>query len=210
MEHPKLYHSKTLQRRNHTFVVEGPVSAERLQGLRMHPELKGFRRPEEQHEALMGIAALPEGRIVVARNEATIVGYVTFHYPDESEPWSAGKMDDLLEFGAIEVAASYRSLGLGKEMLQLAFAGGQMEHAIVFATEYYGYWDLANSKLDVWEYRKMTERLMQCIDMVWYATDDPEICSHPANCLLVRVGKHVPLSSIEQFDRIRFRQPFMY
>ncbi|KEQ27714.1 hypothetical protein ET33_13605 [Paenibacillus tyrfis] len=49
---------------------------------------------------------------------------------------------------------------------------------------------------------------MQCVDMVWYATDDPEICSHPANCLLVRVGKHVPSSSIEQFDRIRFRQPF--
>ena len=29
---------------------------------------------------------------------------------------------------------------------------------------------------------------MKCVDMVWFATDDPEICSHPANCLMVRVG----------------------
>lgn len=38
----------------------------------------------------------------------------------------------------------------------------------------------------------MMEHLMKTVDMVWYATDDPEICSHPANCLMVRMGKDVP------------------
>lgn len=56
----------------------------------------------------------------------------------------------------------------------------------------------------------MMEKLMQSVDMVWFATDDPEICSHPANCLMVRVGKQVPLTSVEQFDRVRFQQRFMY
>ncbi|HLQ72448.1 MAG TPA: N-acetyltransferase, partial [Bacillota bacterium] len=36
------------------------------------------------------------------------------------------------------------------------------------------------------------------------ATDDPEIISHPANCLMVRIGKNVPEASIQQFDRLRF------
>jgi acetoin utilization protein AcuA len=52
--------------------------------------------------------------------------------------------------------------------------------------------------------------LMKSVDMVWYATDDPEICSHPANCLMVRIGHDVPISSEEQFDRIRFQYRFMY
>ena len=35
---------------------------------------------------------------------------------------------------------------------------------------------------------------MKSVGMVWFATDDPEICAHPANCLMVRIGKEVPLS----------------
>jgi acetoin utilization protein AcuA len=69
---------------------------------------------------------------------------------------------------------------------------------------------LKGSLSNVWDYRNMMERLMKSVDMVWFATDDPEICSHPANCLMVRIGKEVPLSSVEKFDRIRFRQRFMY
>ena len=80
-----------------------------------------FRRPKEQLEALIEIAGLPEGRIILARDGSTIVGYVTFHYADEIERWSQGNMKDLIELGAIEVADDYRSIGLGKKMIQLAF-----------------------------------------------------------------------------------------
>ena len=119
-------------------------------------------------------------------------------------------MKDLIELGAIEVADDYRSIGLGKKMIQLAFESDQMENVICFTTEYYWHWDLETSKLTVWEYRQMMEKLMKSVDMIWFATDDPEICSHPANCLMVRIGKQVPISSIEQFDRVRFQQRFMY
>ncbi|BCG58939.1 hypothetical protein PUR_23640 [Paenibacillus sp. URB8-2] len=56
----------------------------------------------------------------------------------------------------------------------------------------------------------MMVRLMMTIDMVWYATDDPEICSHPVSCLMVRIGSEVPLAYREMFDKVRFRQRFMY
>ncbi|UYO01590.1 GNAT family N-acetyltransferase [Paenibacillus sp. PSB04] len=210
MEHHKLYHVHPLSREDRCLIVEGPVPPGRLAELTMHPDLDAFRRPAEQHKALIEIAGLPEGRIIITRDENVIVGYVTFHYPDEQERWSQGHMADLIELGAIEVANSYRSLGLGQKMITTAFEGGQMEPYIVFTTEYYWHWDLKTSGLSVWDYRKMMERLMKVVDMVWYATDDPEICSHPANCLMVRIGRDVPLSSKEQFDRIRFQQRFMY
>ncbi|GGA21608.1 GNAT family N-acetyltransferase [Paenibacillus physcomitrellae] len=191
-------------------IVEGPVAPDQLRRLVMHPDLDAFRPPSEQLEALLEIAGLPEGRIIIARQDNVILGYVTFHYPDEMERWSEGSMEDLLELGAIEVADAYRGCGLGSAMLRTAFEQEQLESYIVFTTEYYWHWDLKKSGLSVWEYRRMMEKLMQTVNMVWYATDDPEICSHPANCLMVRMGRDVPLSSQEQFDRIRFHQRFMY
>lgn len=210
MEHRKIYHSCEVEYHGRTILVEGPVTPEHLRALRMHPDLDSFRRPEEQHKALVGIAELPEGRIIVARDESTIVGYVTFHYPDKMERWSEGNMEDLIELGAIEVADDYRSIGLGKTMIKLAFLDDQLENMIVFTTEYYWHWDLKGNMSNVWDYRKMMENLMRSVDMVWFATDDPEICSHPANCLMVRIGKEVPLSSVEKFDRVRFRQRYMF
>ncbi|AZS14600.1 GNAT family N-acetyltransferase [Paenibacillus lutimineralis] len=210
MEHRKTYIRHTIPYQDNEIVIEGPVSPSHLQTLQMHPELDAFRRPKDQHEALIEIAGLPEGRIILARENEVIVGYVTFHYPDEMERWSQGRMPDLIELGAIEVANAYRSMKLGSRMINTAFEDSQMEKYIVFTTEYYWHWDLKSSGLSVWDYRKMMERLMQTVDMVWYATDDPEICSHPANCLMVRIGKEVPIESEEQFDRIRFQQRFMY
>lgn len=212
MQHIKIYHSQSLRiaPEQPEIIIEGPVSPEKLQELTMHAKLDAFRRPKEQLEALIEIAGLPEGRIILARDGSTIVGYVTFHYADEIERWSQGNMKDLIELGAIEVADDYRGIGFGKKMIQLAFEDDQMENVICFTTEYYWHWDLETSKLTVWEYRQMMEKLMKSVDMIWFATDDPEICSHPANCLMVRIGKQVPISSVELFDRVRFQQRFMY
>ncbi|MBN3526034.1 GNAT family N-acetyltransferase [Paenibacillus apiarius] len=210
MEHRKCYHAQIIPHEERVVVVEGPIKPETLRTLSMHADLNAFRRPQEQHQALVEIAELPEGRIIIAREGQMIVGYVTFHYPDELERWSEGNMEDLIELGAIEVANDYRSLGLGKKLIITAFEDDQMESYIVFTTEYYWHWDMEGTGLSVWDYRKMMEKLMQSVGMIWYATDDPEICAHPANCLMVRIGKDVPLDSKEQFDRVRFRQRFMY
>ena len=61
----------------------------------------------------------------------------------------------------------------------------------------------------MWEYRKVMEKMMNAGGLQWMATDDPEICSHPANCLM-RIGKRVDTDSIQAFDRLRFHNRFMY
>jgi acetoin utilization protein AcuA len=210
MEHRKNYYSYTIQHKNQSIIIEGPIPSKRFNSYIMHPELDAFRRPKEQLLALLEIADLPEGRVLIARYSETIVGYVTFHYPDEMERWSEGSLFDLIELGAIEVANEYRSLGIGKQLIALAFINQQFDNTIVFTTEYYWHWDLQSSGLNIWQYRQMMQSLMESAGMTHFATDDPEICSHPANCLMAKIGPEVPLTSIERFDRLRFQRRIMY
>ena len=139
-----------------------------------------------------------------------VIGYATFLYPDPLERWSEGKMDNLIELGAIEVIPKFRGSGVGKSLLTVSMMDDAMEDYIIITTEYYWHWDLKGTGLSVWDYRKVMEKMMNEGGLQWYATDDPEICSHPANCLMVRIGKRIQTESIQKFDQIRFVNRFMY
>lgn len=213
MEHIKTVYEQKVDadaQGGRVLTVRGPVTGEEVLQLPFHPGLVAFRPPAEQQRAIAEIADLPEGRIIQATDGKNVVGYVTFLYPDPLERWSEGKQVDLLELGAIEVAPPFRALGLGKKLLQTAYMDDYMENYIVLTTEYYWHWDLKGTGLSVWEYRKVMEKVMGSIGMEVYATDDPEITAHPANCLMVRIGKNVPQESIEQFNEIRFQRRYMY
>ncbi|AXI38494.1 MAG: N-acetyltransferase [Bacillaceae bacterium] len=210
MEHKKTYHAKEIETPNGTVIVEGPIPPDKLAGYKFHEDLTAFRPAPRQHKALVEIAKLPEGRIIIARKDETIIGYVTFLYPDPLERWSEGKMENLIELGAIEVIPEFRGCEIGKNLLIVSMMDDAMEDYIIITTEYYWHWDLKGTGLNVWEYRKMMEKMMNAGGLEWYATDDPEICSHPANCLMVRIGKRVDNESIQKFDQLRFTNRFLY
>ncbi|MER1998920.1 MAG: GNAT family N-acetyltransferase [Lysinibacillus sp.] len=210
MEHIKTFFSMVKETKHGTVTIEGPVDEKTLASYTLHDNLTAFRLPAQQHKALIGIAALPEGRIIVVRRDEVIVGYVTYLYPDPLERWAEDRIDNMIELGAIEVIPEYRGTGVGKALLAISFMGDEMEDYLVITTEYYWHWDLKGTGLDVWEYRKMMERMMSSSGFEYYATDDPEITSHPANCLMARVGKRVQADTMERFDRLRFRSRFMY
>jgi acetoin utilization protein AcuA len=210
MEHKKTYNAKELKTPHGRLIIEGPISPEKLASYEFHEDLVAFRPPAQQHKALVEIAGLPEGRIIVARSGHMIVGYVTYLYPDPLERWSEGKMEDLIELGAIEVIPEFRGSRVGKNLLIVSMMDDAMEDYIIITTEYYWHWDLKGTGLNVWEYRKVMEKMMNAGGLTWYATDDPEISSHPANCLMARIGKRIQPESIQQFDQLRFMNRFMY
>jgi acetoin utilization protein AcuA len=210
MEHKKTYNAKELKTPHGRLIIEGPISPEKLASYEFHKDLVAFRPPAQQHKALVEISGLPEGRIIVARSGHMIVGYVTYLYPDPLERWSEGKMEDLIELGAIEVIPEFRGCSVGKNLLMVSMMDDAMEDYIIITTEYYWHWDLKGTGLNVWEYRKVMEKMMNAGGLVWYATDDPEISSHPANCLMARIGKRIPPESVQKFDQLRFMNRFMY
>lgn len=210
MEHIKTYHALEIKHKNGDLIIEGPISAEQLDALDFHEDLTAFRPPVQQKKALVKIAAFPEGRIIVARYMNQVVGYATYVYPDPLERWSEGNIENLIELGAIEVVPEFRGGGVGKKLLIVSMMDDAMEDYIILTTEYYWHWDLKRTGLNVWEYRGIMQKMMNAGGLDYYATDDPEISSHPANCLMARIGKRIEPETIEQFDKLRFKNSFMY
>ncbi|MBM7096415.1 MULTISPECIES: GNAT family N-acetyltransferase [Alteribacter] len=210
MKHRKTYHSYEITDRDKNILVEGPVEKEALESFTMDEGLVAFRPPDKQKEALMKVVEMPESRIIVARDGDKIVGYATFLYPDPLERWSEANIDNLIELGAIEVSSEYRGYNLAKNILKVSMMDDAMEDYIIITTEYYWHWDLRGTGLSIWEYRDVMEKVMKAGGLEWYATDDPEICSHPANCLMAKIGSRVGPDSVHEFNRIRFKHKYMF
>ncbi|MBP1968916.1 acetoin utilization protein AcuA [Virgibacillus natechei] len=210
MKHTKTHYSLVREKSNESILIEGPLDAKELEKYNFHEDLIAFRPAKKQFEALLYIAGFPEGRIIVARTKDTIVGYVTYIHPDPMERWSEFNMEDLIELGAVEVVPEYRAAGVASGLLQVSMMDDYMENYIVISTEYYWHWDLDKTNLSIWDYRKVMEKMMASGGLTPAPTDDPEIISHPANCLMVRIGKYVPEESVKQFDKLRFLQRHQY
>ncbi len=114
MNHLKTYQSEDYYIHDKQFVIEGPLTYEDLKALTFDAHLTAFRDAEDQYEALLEITTLPEGRIYVARQDQLIVGYVTFHYPDEIERWSTGNLPYLIELGQLKSASILGNYNLQK------------------------------------------------------------------------------------------------
>ncbi|KHE67517.1 GNAT family N-acetyltransferase [Halobacillus sp. BBL2006] len=210
MKHEKTYHFETFDSEHGPVIIEGPVSSEDMADYTFDEKLTAFRPSEKQFEAIKKIADFEEGRIIIARHNETIVGYVTYLHPDPLERWSEGNMEDLIELGAIEVIPRFRGYRIGSRLLQVSMMDDFMENYIIISTEYYWHWDLKGTRLNIWDYRKVMEKMMAAGGLTPAPTDDPEVISHPANCLMVKIGKNVPQSSVEQFDHLRFLTRHQY
>lgn len=189
-----------------TIHLEGPVTGSYLSRLLINKQLNNFRPAERQKEALISITDLPNARVFIARHEQEIIGYVTFHHPDEYSRWS--KHPWVLELGAIEVSPSWRTYRVAQYLLQEAFSSGFFEDFIVITIEYCWHWDLRGSGLTTWDYQRMLTKLFSSVGFKKRATDDPDILEHPANVLMVRYGKNVPKEAIQRFEELTFRNKF--
>ncbi|NLZ93408.1 MAG: GNAT family N-acetyltransferase [Firmicutes bacterium] len=181
--------------------VEGPVSRENIISLNICAGLHQFRQPKDQQRALAQIAALPEGLVYLAHINQTIVGYITFHYP-EFERWAHAGIANLLELGAIEVSRAWRGKGIATALVEIPFTNSLLEDKIIISLECYWFWDIRGMKLNTWHYRQLMQDLLAKGGFETKLTDDPDICSHPANLLSVRVGSLVDAETRAKFDSI--------
>jgi len=183
--------------------IEGPCPSSYLAEMIMNNKLTNFRPPEKQKEALMMIADLPEGMIYIARDDKEIVGYVTFHEPDECSRWI--KHPRVIELGGIEISADWRRCKVAETLLQVAFSNPIMENYILITMEICWHWDTSNTKLDLWSYQRALTKIFGTIGMKRIPTDDPDIIEHPANVLMARIGHKVSNKDISLFESMKFK-----
>lgn len=182
--------------------LEGPCTCEYIARLKMDEGLRSFRPPARQQEALMLISNLPEGKVFIARVQEKIIGYVTFHYPDEYSRWS--KHPYVLELGAVEVSPEWRKYKIAQYLLQEAFSHNFVENHIIITIEFCWHWDLKNSSLNMMNYQRMLTKLFSSVGLHKRATDDPDITEHPANAMMVRFGQNVSKEAVQRFEELTF------
>lgn len=182
--------------------LEGPVRAADLENLYLNEKLINFRPPDRQKEALLAISNMPEGMIYIARHGREVIGYVTFHYPDKYSRWC--KHPQVLELGGIEISPDWRKCGVAVALLKEAFTNPVMEDYVVVTIEFCWHWDIKRSGLEMFNYQRMLAKLFGVVGLERKATDDPDIIEHPANVLMVRVGKNVNKDVIMLFESMLF------
>ena len=191
-----------------SYLLEGPVMPKSLENLKFNQHLTNFRLAEEQKRALIAISKLPQGMIYIARSGYEIIGYITFHYPDEYFRWS--RHPKILELGGIEISPNWRRKGIAEALLEEAFRNPIMEEFIVITLEFCWHWDLEGSGLEIFEYQKMLEKLFGLVGLKRRATDDPDITEHPANVLMVRFGKNISKKNILLFEDMLFEKKIRF
>jgi len=184
--------------------LEGPVSSQYLENLTMNERMTLFRPPKQQKEALKTITGLPHGMVFIARYEKEIIGYVTFHHPDEYSRWH--KHPRVLEMGGIEISPDWRQCEVASNLMRVAFSAKILEQFIVITLEYCWHWDLRNTGLSIWSYQEMLTNLFRKVGLEKVPTDDPDIMEHPANVLMARIGEKVSKQDILLFESMKFEK----
>lgn len=157
---------------------------------------------DRQHTALITVATLAYGRVLVAHQGRHLVAYLTFHAPEGDCRWAALPYGKILELGGIEVARGFRHMGLAKRLMDEAFTSPEFDDAIVYAQALTWCWDLEGTGMSMAEYREMMLRLFTAYGFKSYLTDEPNIRYHRANILLARIGARTPPALAEEFHAI--------
>jgi acetoin utilization protein AcuA len=157
---------------------------------------------DRQHAALITVAGLAYGRVLVAHCGRQLVAYLTFHPPEGECRWASLPRGKILELGGIEVARGYRGMGLARRLMDLAFATPDFDEIIVYAQALTWCWDLEGTGMSMADYRQMMLRLFGAYGFKSYVTDEPNIRYDQLSILLGRVGTKSPPALVEAFQAL--------
>ncbi len=187
-----------------TVFIEGPLAAERLRQMEFAETMNIFRPAPQQKKALVLLAGDPDGMVFTARFGNMVIGYVTFHDPD-FPCWKNTGLEELVELGGLEIAPQWRGCGITSAFLNSLFGSGSFnyfEKKIVMNIQMVSCWDLEYFGRSAWQYRKLMKTMLERFGFRVERTDDPEVSEHPANMLMVRMGKDVSRESCELFQEL--------
>ena len=187
--------------------VKDRCTPETLAELAPAPGIGAFSRyspqaADRQHAALITVASLAYGRVLVAHRGRHLVAYLTFHPPEGECRWASLPRGKILELGGIEVARGFRSMGLARRLMDQAFAPPEFDDVIVYAQALTWCWDLEGSGMSLADYRQMMLRLFGVYGFESYLTDEPNIRYDHTSFLLARMGPKTPPALVKEFQAL--------
>jgi len=192
---------------NATVEFKDRCTREFLAELAPTPGIGAFSRyapqaANRQHAALIKVATLPYGRVLVAHRGRHLVAYLTFHPPESDCRWASLPCGKILELGGVEVARDFRGMGLARRLMDQAFAPPDFDDVIVYAQALTWCWDLEGSGMGVADYRQMILRLFGAYGFESYITDEPNVRYDRTSFLLARMGPRTPTTLVKEFQAL--------
>jgi len=187
-------------------LIENYYPADQLDRLDIDDGIKMFSRhhPDRQKQALLNVARSDDGNVIAAVLGDKLVAYIGIHHPSEKERWGKPDYDWLFEFGAIEVSADYREIGLADGLLAATFEDPFYEDKIMLTTGFTWHWDLEGTGMNKMEYHDLGVRLFGKYGFMEMTTDEPNIQMDNANLFMVRIGSNSSFSRYQNFATLLF------
>jgi len=150
------------------------------------------------------------GTITAALERGVLIGYAA-DLPFTPVVWDGGTvvrrwdgLQEVRELGAVEVAAPFRSRGIGRLLMRAIAAGGRLDPYIVIGEALRWHWDVGATGGDPVEYRRRLIRLLESAGFHRFDTDAPEIASDAVNFLAARIGGATSAASQRAFAEALF------
>ncbi len=203
---PAKKNSRMLETVKGRIQIENYSPAEKLEKTSVDEGIRMFSRhnPERQKNALINVARLEGGNVIVGTKDSLLVAYIGIHHPSEKERWGKPAHHWLFELGAIEVSRNYRELGLAEAMLDVALDDPLYDDKVVLATAFTWHWDLEATGMSKGQYREMFLHLASNFGFIEMGTDDPNVAMDPANLFLVWLGKNASFSRYQEFASLLY------
>jgi acetoin utilization protein AcuA len=133
-----------------------------------------------------------------------IIGFGVLSRPEPGERWFELGPGVMLEVKVIEVARSWRQVGIASRILKLVIDYPQIEDKILYMVGYSWTWDLQGIKKTAEEYRAILIHLFERFGFQTYETNEPNVCLKPENVFLCRVGNNLSKTTRDRFKWLRF------
>lgn len=157
---------------------------------------------DRQHAALLTVATLEQGRVLVAYRGRQLVAYLTFHPPEGGCRWASLPLGKIMELGGIEVARGFRGMRLARRLMDQAFFSPGFDDVIVYAQALTWCWDLEGTGKSMADYRQMMLRLFGAYGFESYITDEPNIRYDHTSFLMARMGPKTQPILIKEFQAL--------
>ncbi|UII56783.1 GNAT family N-acetyltransferase [Cytobacillus spongiae] len=172
----------------------------RLQTIPFHEQLNRFRPAENQQMAMIKAIERGNAMMTLAVSGHYIVGYTIILPPEEDERWH--KLPYLKMVGVMEVAPSFRNLGLGKRLIQGLFEEDEMVQSIIVSLEYCWHWDLGMTDGDPLPYSRILKNVLKSAEFIEFETTDPDIALYETNFMMARIGSSITAEQYQEFKKL--------
>jgi acetoin utilization protein AcuA len=147
----------------------------------------------------------PDANVTLALTDSgEIIGFGVLTYPEADGRWAKLNSRTMMEVKAIEVSRAWRSVGVGKNIINMLISHPHIEEKIVYMVGYSWTWDLDSTQKTTQQYRRMLIKLFEPFGFLEYQTNEPNICLKSENIFMGRVGDNVTKEIQDKFKWLRF------